>query len=433
MNVKFAATGAAVLGLVLAGYAFREPLSNTVGGWLGATPPAAEAGNRAEEGSGGGRKGRRRGGGAVTVSVATVEPRAAPLQLHAIGTAQPLATVAVKARVDGQLVEAFFAEGERVTKGQKLFRIDPRPFEVSLRQAQANLARDRALFDKTRTDLARYGELVAQGYASRQKFEEVKAANAAAGAVLAADQAAIDQARLQLEYTTITAPIDGRTGNLLVSVGNLIKANDSNPLVTLTQLKPIYVSFSVAEQNLPVLRELMARKAVEVEARLTGDTGKPHTGTLSFINNMVDAGTGTIQLKATFPNDDEALTPGAFVNVALTLPERPEAIVVPTSAMQVGQKGSFVYVATDNNTAEMRPVTVADTYFDYTVVAAGLKIGEKVVTDGQLQLTPGARIRPRGNEAGTSSDAARPASADADTGEPKKKKRKKRKREGDGT
>ncbi len=423
MNVKIIASGAVVLGLVLAGYAYRDPIAGLFKGKDQAQTAKAGAGNGGERK---GRKGRRSGGGTVTVSIAPVETRAAPLQLHAIGSVQALATVAIKARVDGQLIESFFAEGDRVKKGQKLFRIDPRPFNVSLRQAQANLDRDHAQFEKTKTELARYAELVGMGYASRQKYEEVKASNAAAGAVLAADQAAVDQAKLQLEYTTIVAPIDGRSGNLLISVGNLVKANDANPLVTLTQLRPVYVSFSVPEQHLRTLRDLMTARQVAVEAQLAGENATVHKGTLSFINNMVDVGTGTIQLKATFPNDDESLTPGAFVNVSLTLKDRPNATVIPSSAVQVGQKGHFVYVATDKNTAELRPITIADTYVNYTVVTAGLKTSEKIVTDGQLNLVPGTRIRARG--------AAGDKSAASAEGEPpKKKKRKKRKEEGNGS
>ncbi len=423
MNVKLIASGAIVLGIVLAGYAYRDPIAGLFKG-----KDQTQTTKAGSDANGGGRKGRkgRSGGGTVAVSLAAVETKAAPLQLHAIGSAQALATVSIKARVDGQLIEAFFAEGDRVKKGQKLFRIDPRPFDVSLRQAQANLARDRAQFDKTKTELARYGELVSMGYASRQKYEEVKASNAAAGAVLAADQAAVDQAKLQLEYTTIIAPIDGRSGNLLISVGNLVKANDANPLVTLTQLRPVYVSFSVPEQHLRTLRELMATRKVAVEAQLAGENTTIHKGTLSFINNMVDVGTGTIQLKATFPNDDESLTPGAFVNLSLTLKDRPDAMIIPSSAVQVGQKGHFVYVAKSDNTAEMRPITIADTYVSYTVITAGLKTGEKVVIDGQLNLVPGSRIRERG----ANSDKT---AATADGEQPKKKKRKKRKPEGNGS
>ena len=428
MNQKIVASGVIALGLVIAGFAYREPITSSVTGlFTGENPQQAKSGG--DSGGGGRRGGRRRGrrgGGAVSVTLAKVENRNMPLQLIAIGTAQARATVAVKARVDGQLNEAFFEEGQQVKKGQKLFRIDPRPFQVTLRQAQANLARDRAQYAKTKSELARYSKLVTMGHTSRQKYEEVSATSAAMGSVVTAAQAAVDQAKLQLEFTTITAPIDGRTGSLLVSVGNLIKANDSNPLVTLAQIRPIYVVFSVPEKHLPTLRGLMAKKQVGVEAMLDGNPPQRQKGVLTFVNNLVDAGTGTIRLKASFPNENEALSPGAFVNVALTLQERPNATVIPSSALQVGQKGPFVFVAKDNNKVEMRPITVAESAIKFTVVTSGLKVGENVVTDGQLQLVPGASIRPR-----EAQDGAAPGAATAAT-EGVKKKRKKRGRDGGG-
>lgn len=435
MNVKIVVSGLAALGFLLGGFAYRDTITQSVTGLFKGkeTATAQPAAQQPTVGNGGraGRKGRR-GGGAVAVSVATVEQRSAPQLLNAIGVAQAVATVSLKARVDGQLYQSFFEEGQVVKKGQRLFRIDPRPFEVSLRQAEANLARDRAQFDKTKADLSRYQELVNMGYASQQKFEEVKASNAASGAVLAADAAAVDQAKLQLEYTTIKAPIDGRTGNMLVSVGNLVKANDSNPLVTITQLKPIYVSFSVPERYLPQVKALMAARQVPVDAKVGGEIAHTEQGILSFINNTVDAATGTIQLKATFPNTDEALIPGAFVNLSLTIRDRPAAIIVPTSAMQIGQKGSFVWIARDDDTVEVRPVTLEETNQVFSVISAGLKPGEKVVTDGQLNLVPGSRIRPR-DTTGSNESAEVPAATPAASGENGAEKRKKKRPEGGGS
>jgi multidrug efflux system membrane fusion protein len=430
MNVKFVTSGVIVLGLVIAGYAYREQISDSVAGLFGEKKPeqAQSAGNSGGGGQRGGRRGRR-GGGGVSVTLATVESRNMPLQLTAIGTVEAVATVAIKARVDGQLIEAFFEEGQRVQKGQKLFRIDPRPFETTLRQAQANLARDRAQAQKAKGDLERYKSLAGKGFASRQKFEEASAANAAMASVVIAGQAAVDQAKLQLGFTTITSPIDGRTGSLLVSVGNLVKANDTQPLVSITQIRPINVVFSVPERHRLTLRRLMASKQVAVEAVPDDDTAQSQQGVLTFVNNTVDAGTGTIQLKARFPNENEVLSPGAFVNIALTLKERPEAITIPTPALQVGQNGAFVFVANKNNKVELRRITVADSSTKFTVVASGLKAGEKVVTDGQLQLVPGASIRPRKAEADNAS-AAEPGASTANGGG--KKKRKKRSRDGGG-
>ena len=438
MNLKVVTAGVAALGLVLGAYAYRETLmSSAVALFKGKQETASAAPRDGNSGSGA-RKGRRgSGGGAVSVTVATVEMRPTPQWLTAIGAAQALATVGVKARVDGQLDRAFFEEGQIVKKGETLFQIDPRPFQVELRQAEANLARDRALHEKTKSDLARYKELVDMGYASQQKYEDVKAANAAAGAVLAADAAAVDQAKLQLEYTSIKAPIDGRTGSLLVSVGNLVKANDTNPLVVLTQLKPIYVTFSVPEQYLLPLKALMAARQVKVDATVGGDSALKHEGILTFINNTVDAATGTIQLKATFPNEDEALTPGAFVNLSLTIRERPEAILIPTGALQIGQNGSFVWVVGDDNKVSVRPIKVEETTQTYSVISAGLKPGESVVTDGQLNLVPGASVRPRGAGGGdVGGEGARvpetAATSAAATNNGTKKRKKKKRAEGDG-
>jgi multidrug efflux system membrane fusion protein len=438
MNAKVVTAGVAALGLVLGAYAYREPLTSSITGLFKGKPETAAVAPRDNSGTPAARKGRRgSGGAAVSVTVATVEMRPTAQLLTAIGTAQALATVGVKARVDGQLNQAFFEEGQVVKKGQTLFQIDPRPFQVELRQAEANLARDRALFEKTKAELARYKELVDMGYASQQKYEDVKATNAASRAVLAADAAAVDQAKLQLEYTSIKAPIDGRTGSLLVSVGNLVKANDTNPLVVLTQLKPIYVTFSVPEQYLLQLKALMATRQVQVDATIGGDSVAKHRGTLTFINNAVDAATGTIQLKATFPNDDDALTPGAFVNLSLTIRERPEAILVPTGALQVGQNGSFVWVVGEDNKVAVRPITVEETTQSYSVISAGLKPGETVVTDGQLNLVPGASVRARGADGGgDSGEGARApetaATSAAAAGNSGKKRKKKKRSEGDG-
>lgn len=433
MNTKVVVTGLAALALVVGTYAYREPLTSAVTGLFkgktetaarrsASAPATASSGPASSSTASGGRKGRRgSAGGAVTVSVAKAEVRSVPQLLNAIGSVQPIATVGVKTRVDGQLQQSFFQEGQMVKKGQRLFRIDPRPFEVTLRQTQANLARDKAQFEKTKSELARYEELVSMGYASRQKYEDVRASNAAAMAVIAASEAAVDQARLQLDFTTITAPIDGRTGNLLVSVGNQVRANDQTPLVTITQIKPIYVSFSVPERFLLPLKALMAQQTVPVEAMLTGEVAAKQSGKLTFVNNVVDVATGTIQLKAIFPNEDESLTPGAFVNLSLVIRDRPDAIVVPTGAMQIGQSGTFVWVAREDNTAEVRPVKVDETTQFFTVISSGLKAGETVITDGQINLVPNGRIRIReaangGGTGGTEGSGAAEAPAGAATG-----------------
>jgi len=326
------------------------------------------------------------------VLIGAVEERPTPELLTAIGSVTAVATVAVKSRIDGQLFRAQFAEGQMVREGDPLFQIDPRPFQVQLRQAQANLARDRAQAEKLKGDLARYGKLAGKGFASQQKHDEARAAYAAIQATLKSGEAAIEAVKLQLDYTVIRSPIEGRTGSILVNPGNLIKANDSNPLVVITQLRPVHVTFSVPERYLARIKSLMAAGSAAVTARIPDNPGPARKGRLAFINNVVDSATGTIQLKAQFPNGDDGLTPGQFINVALTLQERPKAVVVPSQAVQDGQRGQFVFVVRENSTAEMRPVEIDDIVGDVTVIRKGLAPGERVVLDGQLQLRPGARV-----------------------------------------
>jgi len=364
------------------------------------------------------RRGNRRGPSEVAVLVGKVETKAVPRRLTAIGSAEAFATVAVKSRVDGQVDEAFFKAGQTVAKGDLLFRIDPRPFNVALRQAEANLERDRAQVRKAQGDVTRYSSLVGKGFASQQKYEEARATFGALQAVLKADEAAIEAAKLQLNYTEIRSPIDGRTGSLLVNTGNLIKANDSQPLVVITQLRPIYVTFSVPERYLARIKRLMAEGEVPVEAKLPGADTMSAGGRLVFINNAVDTNTGTIQLKAELENAGTELTSGQFVNVALTLEARNDALVIPSQAIQDGQRGTFVFVMKENKTVEMRSIVVDDTVGDVTVVAKGLAAGETVVLDGQLLLRPGSKVAPKA--AGGPSEGGRPGG-----GERRKKGRKK--------
>lgn len=363
------------------------------------------------------RKGRKRGPQQVPVLAAKVVEKELPRRLTAIGSAQAFATVAVKSRVDGQITEAFFKAGQTVAQGDLLFRIDPRPFQVALRLAQANLERDRAQATKAQGDVTRYKSLVGKGYTSQQKYEEARATFDALKAVQKADEAAIEAAKLQLDYTSIRSPIDGRTGNMLVDTGNLIKANDAGPLVVITQLRPIYVTFSVPERYLARIKRLMAAGNVPVEARLPGTDSASARGHLVFINNAVDTNTGTIQLKAEFENAGTDLTDGQFVNVALTLENRPTALVVPSQALQDGQHGSFVFVVKENSTVEMRNVVADDTVGDVTVITKGLAAGETLVLDGQLLLRPGSRVSLK------SAAGDPPAARSGGDGERRKKRR----------
>lgn len=348
----------------------------------------------------------KKAGQTAPVRVAKVETRSVPVRLETIGAVQSRSTVQVRSRVDGQLVSAAFQEGQWVKKGDLLFRIDPRPFEAQLSQAQANLARDQAQLDKARSDLDRYAQLSQKGFSSQQKYEEAKATVATLQAIIRADRAAVEIARLQLEFTEIRAPIDGRTGNMLVTPGNLVKANDTPALVVINETRPIHVAFSVPERNVADLKTRLARGPLSVTVSLPERPDKRLAGDVVFINNAVDTATGTIQLKAAFANRDELLTPGQFVRVAVILDTLTDALVVPTGAIQDGQKGSYVFVVRADMTVEPRPVTVGPADEGGTVVKSGLATGETVVTDGQLRLFPGARVQPQKPGVATAGPAA---------------------------
>lgn len=329
---------------------------------------------------------------AVPVSIAAVVQKSVPVTLPAIGTVVPLSSVAVKSRVDGQIFEQDFKEGQTVHKGDLLFTIDPRPFDAAVRQAEANVARDKAQLEGAKLDLTRYSELAKSGFAAQQKYEESRTAVDSLEGTMKADEAALETARLNQAYTAIRSPIDGRTGSVLIHPGNLVKANDTLSLVVINQLHPINVSFAVPEQYLPEITRRMAEQPLEVQARIADDAEPPMTGQLSFVNNAVDTATGTIMLKAMFPNDDERLVPGAFVRVKLLLKTLDNAIIVPTAAIQNGQNGSYVYVVGSDQAVEERNVSGLTEIGDETAVATGLKDGEKVVTDGQLRLRPGIKV-----------------------------------------
>jgi multidrug efflux system membrane fusion protein len=329
------------------------------------------------------------------VVVAEASQRTVPVRLSTIGTAQARSTVSIKSRVDGQLLEAHFQEGQTVRKDDLLFRIDPRPFAAQLRQAEANLARDQAQLERVRADLKRYGELAEKGYSSRQKYEEALATANALDATIRADAAAIDFAKLQLDYTSIHSPITGRTGSLLVNPGNLVKANDTAALVVIVETQPIYVSFALPEAHLSEIKRRMAAGKLTVEVSIPQDAAPPPTGEVFFVNNAVDVATGTIGLKAVLENKDDRLTHGQFVNVNVTMSTLRDAVVVPSQAIQTGQKGTFVFVVKPDSIVEQRSVTVGVSVDGVTVVQDGLKAGEKVVTEGQLRLAPGVKVAPK--------------------------------------
>jgi multidrug efflux system membrane fusion protein len=340
----------------------------------------------------------------VPVTVAEVEQKTMPLTIRAIGNVEAIETVEVKARIGGELVRIPFREGDTVHRGDVLFVIDSRPYEAAVAQAEAVLARDQALLAKAEADITRYADLVKQDYVTKEQYDQIMADAAALKAAVAADQAAVQTAHLNLNYCTITAPVTGRTGNLKAKMGNLIKANDDEAMVTINQISPIYASFSVPAQLLPAV--LAHRSSgISVLATLPGDTSGPATGTLTFIDNAVDTTTSTILLKATFANPDERLWPGQFVDITAILGEEADRVVCPASAVQTGQQGQHVFVVEDDKTVELRPVRVNRMDERDAVIDDGLTVGETVVTDGQLRLVPGSvvEIKDAGQSDGTPS------------------------------
>jgi multidrug efflux system membrane fusion protein len=327
----------------------------------------------------------------VPVTVAVAQQKDVPLQIRAIGSVQPLSTVAVRALAGGQLLRVWFREGEDVARGQRLFTIDPRPYEATLAQAQANLARDEAEYLNSQSQAVRYADLVKKDYVTKEEYDKIVSGAQAAKAVVAADRAAVENAQLQLSYCDIRSPMAGRTGSLMVHPGNMVHATDTNPLVIINQVTPVYVQFAIPEGQ---LGELRARGTSNVPVTVMPQGGGAvfATGRLSFIDNTVDVTTGTIALKGLFDNTSRALWPGQFVTVAVTLQNRPNSVVVPSQAVQVGQRGQYVYVVKEDRSVEIRTVKVADAANQLSIIESGVAPGETVVTDGQLRLTPKSKV-----------------------------------------
>jgi len=367
----------------------------------------AEQGTRDGGARGGGRGGRGGGdGGPVPVVTAAVVAKPVPVTEVSVGTVEAISTVQVRSQVTGRLVKVHFAEGDEVVAGQPLFTLDPQPFQVALDQANAVLARDKAQADNAQAQLARYKNLVDRGIVPREQYETQLAGATALKATTEAGQAAVAAAQLSLQYTQILAPASGRTGALQAHEGDLVQANGPFPLVVTNQLAPIYVAFSVPGKLLGNIRRLHARSPLRVSAHVTGeDETSTVTGRLTFIDNAVDPATGTIKLKATFANANHALWPGQFVEATLMLSADPNAVVVPSVAVQAGQQGPYVFVVDDTSHVQLRPVAVARIIGDESVIGTGLKPGEVVVTDGHLRLTPGARVTPRASAAAATTGA----------------------------
>jgi multidrug efflux system membrane fusion protein len=394
-----------ILVLVLGGFAGIQQYKS----WSLSKPQAKPEGS--SDGSGGRAQPGRSGGGrareAVPVLVVTAMQKAMPLQIRAVGNVEAYSTVSVKSQVTGVLTQAHFKEGQDVKKGQLLFTIDPRPFEAALKQAEANLARDTAQLQNSREQARRYAELVKKEYVSKEQYDQIRANADAAEAVVQADQAAVENAKVQLSYCYIFSPIDGQVGTLLVNEGNLVRVNDATPLVVINQITPINVTFSVPEQNLADIRRHMTTDSLKVAAHFQSDEGRPEQGSLAFVDNAVDRTTGTIKLKAEFKNPERRLWPGQFINVALTLSTQSNAVVVPAEAVQVGPEGQHVFVIKPDNSVEVRPVVVARTDEGEAVIGNGLQPGEQIVREGQFLLGPGSRIEVKDGQPADARDQKR--------------------------
>ena len=375
-----------------------------------------------------GKKGAA-GGGDVPVTVAAASLKDVPVEIQVIGNVEAYSTITVKAQTGGQLTKVYFQEGDYVKKDAPLFEIDPRPLAAAVNQARANLLRDQAALGQAQANLqrdsaqaryaasqaGRYAQLFEQGIVSKDQAEQLRAGADADSQGLAADKAAIESARaavvaaqatldsaiLQLEYTSIKSPINGRTGSLNVKLGNIVNAN-SMDLMTINEVQPIYVTFAVPEKQLSGVKRYMSEGTLAVRAKPQDDPGTDETGKLTFVENTVDMSTGTIKLKGTFPNTDRKLWPGEFVDVTLRLTTQIKAVVVPNQAIQTGQTGSFVYVVNQDRTVEPRPVTTGLRADQDMVIETGLNAGETVVTEGQLRLAPGSRVTLRDGRGGGS-------------------------------
>lgn len=366
-------------------------------------------------------KAKGKSGGAAPVLVGTVQRRKVPLVIDAIGAVEPIRMTAVRAQVTGTLQKIAFQEGHDVKEGDLLFEIDPRPFRGALNTALADLQKAKVQLDTARAQVARYQALSAEQMISKEQFQKIQDDARAAEADVLAAESRVSNAKLQLEFSAIRAPLSGRTGNLAVDEGDLVRANDPGALVTINQVSPIYVTFGVPQQYLGAVNRYRAEHSLAVRVTPPGTDETPILGELSFIDNIVDSTTGTIRLKATFDNQQQRLWPGQFASVTITLAE-PEVLTVASSAVQTSQTGQHVYVVSAERIAELRPVTIERTHEGLAVVAKGLKEGETVVIDGQLRVIPGRGVEIKTPAALTPADAKSGA-----TGKSKAKARNKEK------
>jgi multidrug efflux system membrane fusion protein len=314
-----------------------------------------------------------------------------PLQLKAIGTMEASESVTIRTQISGEITKVAFREGQDVQKGALLFQLDPRVYQAAIRKAEATLVRDRVIMVNARKDFERYSQLVKDGIVTQEQAEGYRTKSESAAADVSSDQAAVDSAREQLAYCTISAPIGGRLGVLAVDRGNVVKANDI-ALLTINKLTPIHASFTIPEINLPEIKQRLTGGKLAVEAEVPGNAGVTERGFVSFFDNTVDPATGTIRLKAAFDNTSKQLWPGQFVNLTITLAVKKNAVVVPSQAVQTGQKGQYVFVINPDATAAIRPVVTGPVSQGMTTIESGLKPGEQVVIDGQMRVVPGGKV-----------------------------------------
>ncbi|TLD43093.1 MAG: putative Co/Zn/Cd efflux system membrane fusion protein [Candidatus Jettenia ecosi] len=329
---------------------------------------------------------------AVPVIVSTVIQKDVPIVLHSIGTVEAYSTVSVVSQVEGMLTRVYFKEGQYVKKGQLLFTIDPRPYEVALKKAQADLEKNITQAKNAEAQYYRYTELIKAGIVTKEEYDQANTNAEALKSIVNADKASLEIVKLQLNYCFIRSPINGRTGALMVDQGNIVKANEEPALVIINQVSPIYVSFSIPEQELHRVKSYMDSGELDVKAVIPGDENHSVAGSIAFIDNEIDRTTGTIRLKAVFTNSDHRLWPGQFVNIMVNLAIQPNAVVVPSQAVQAGQHGQYVFVVGPDLTGEYRPVVTGRMFEGESVVEKGLQPGERVVVDGQLRLTSGTKV-----------------------------------------
>ncbi len=363
-----------------AGVYYQQRQTQAANAALPAKGDAGKAGGAAQRGA--------------PVTIAVVDQRDVPLKINVAGRTEAFSTVTMRARVDGQILNVHYRAGQQVKKGQPMVTLDDRALRAQVEQGVANLARDRAQLDKAKSDLSRQTDLLGKGFISAATLEGFKATVQTLEATVNADLAALDLAKVNLSYTVMAAPMNGIAGAVLAFPGGSVKANDT-PLVVINQVNPLYVTFSLPESQLKEISRDSASGKLKVDVRTPGAAGTGSTGELSFIDNTVDAATGTILLKARLDNADEKLTPGQFVEVAMTVRNLPGALLIPSEALQAGPNGNFVYVAKPDNTVELRMVQTIPSDRQLLIVEKGLKPGEKVITDGQLRLTPGAKYEVR--------------------------------------